>query len=551
MNPAAALPRAPRAGLAAGLAWAAIVALYVAPRLSLSHMPLDRDEGAFGVVAQALWRGELPYRDVFDHKPPGVFYVYALALACVPPTAGGVHGFLHVWNFGTLLLVVALARRLGGARAGWLAGAVYAATSASCGVQGFTASTEMLMLLPLAGSAYLALLATEREGRARAWRLAWSGFLGAAACWIKQPAAASLLLVPCLLAAAHGRAQAKAALADFGVWLLGGLAASVLVCAPFVLAGAAGELFYWSFTHSLVYGSLVGGGTWAQIAKQLLYPLMDLGAPALLGALGCGWLFLRGQESRAWIPPAWLGLSLLGALHTTQLYPHYFAQLLPATALAAGWGLDGLARALKVRPARLGLAGVVSAALALAPSLILNLEYWTAPPALVSLNLLGPQGFEATPLVAQYLRERTEPEDSIFIYGSEPQVAFAAERRLANPYVMLYPLTLPFPRQREFQERVWEGLARDPPAYILVQINNSRSTLQGPATDPFLGTRLNELTRARYEMESVLLIHPELGYRFVSGLDDQRLNELRTFTHFLMLKRLNASDASAHEPPAP
>jgi len=49
--------------------------------------------------------GGLPYRDVFEHKPPVGFYVHALGLLFVPPTAVGMHLFLHAYNFATLVVL--------------------------------------------------------------------------------------------------------------------------------------------------------------------------------------------------------------------------------------------------------------------------------------------------------------------------------------------------------------------------------------------------------------------------------------------------------------
>src|SRR5579872_1404675 len=42
---------------------------------------LDRDEGAFLVIAQAILHGRIPYRDVFDHKSPAIYYLVAAVLA--------------------------------------------------------------------------------------------------------------------------------------------------------------------------------------------------------------------------------------------------------------------------------------------------------------------------------------------------------------------------------------------------------------------------------------------------------------------------------------
>ena len=48
-------------------------------RTPLLDLPLERDEGAYAVVATEMLRGAVPYRDVWDHKPPGVYVAYAAA----------------------------------------------------------------------------------------------------------------------------------------------------------------------------------------------------------------------------------------------------------------------------------------------------------------------------------------------------------------------------------------------------------------------------------------------------------------------------------------
>src|SRR5262245_18313022 len=84
---------------------AAIALLYIVVRIHVIAIPLDRDEGVFGYIAQRILDGGLPYRDALDHKPPGVFYLYALALRVLPATPSGVHLFLHAYNLLTLAAV--------------------------------------------------------------------------------------------------------------------------------------------------------------------------------------------------------------------------------------------------------------------------------------------------------------------------------------------------------------------------------------------------------------------------------------------------------------
>src|SRR5215471_11509598 len=41
--------------------------------------PFEGDEGAYGTIAQQMLHGYLPYRDIFDHKPPLVYVWYAVS----------------------------------------------------------------------------------------------------------------------------------------------------------------------------------------------------------------------------------------------------------------------------------------------------------------------------------------------------------------------------------------------------------------------------------------------------------------------------------------
>ena len=57
-----------------------IVVVHAGLRFHALGVPLDRDEGAFGTIGQLILDGRVPYRDGVDQKPPGVFFIYALAL---------------------------------------------------------------------------------------------------------------------------------------------------------------------------------------------------------------------------------------------------------------------------------------------------------------------------------------------------------------------------------------------------------------------------------------------------------------------------------------
>src|SRR5687768_15789317 len=59
------------------LAWATI--LFSVAQIVL--FGFGRDQSIYAVVADAIQAGQMPYRDAWDFKPPGIHLVYALAQA--------------------------------------------------------------------------------------------------------------------------------------------------------------------------------------------------------------------------------------------------------------------------------------------------------------------------------------------------------------------------------------------------------------------------------------------------------------------------------------
>ena len=69
----------------------AIMALIMAVRWPLLNIPFERDEGEYAYIGWRMGLHELPYKDWVDQKPPGIFWVYRLALALPMDSVQAVH----------------------------------------------------------------------------------------------------------------------------------------------------------------------------------------------------------------------------------------------------------------------------------------------------------------------------------------------------------------------------------------------------------------------------------------------------------------------------
>ena len=101
-----------RGRLRAAGAVALVGALAVALHLPLLGIPFERDEGGYAYIAWRLELGEVPYRDWFDQKPPGVFWVYRAALALPLDPVVAIRLVAALFSAATAAALLLAARRL-------------------------------------------------------------------------------------------------------------------------------------------------------------------------------------------------------------------------------------------------------------------------------------------------------------------------------------------------------------------------------------------------------------------------------------------------------
>src|SRR5437016_1676680 len=85
------------------LAVMGVVVLVGLPTLNFQYGP---DQALFAYIGRHLPRGEALYVDVWDVKPPGIFWVYALA-ADLPSPVRAVRAFDLIYTLATITAVYA------------------------------------------------------------------------------------------------------------------------------------------------------------------------------------------------------------------------------------------------------------------------------------------------------------------------------------------------------------------------------------------------------------------------------------------------------------
>jgi hypothetical protein len=509
---------------------ALIFALALALRHPIADIPLERDEGEYAYIAQRWLLGEVPYLTNFDQKPPGVFVAYAVIESCIGTSIAAIHWAAQVYTLGTLLLLYWLGKRWFSPTVALLAGLLGAFLTADRSVYANAANTEIFMILPMVGAMLAAQLAVDRHSL---WLSLLSGVLGGLAILFKQVAVFDVAYCALFLAFASQRRLLSVAMLVIGV------AAPLLpVVAYFKGTGAWTQFYDCVIGYNLHYsGSMPLGSYWTNFRLtfdgKILPTTWPCYALALVGILGGLWVAVRDRSRNALRPyvvlVGWLLCSACGVAAGGYFREHYFLQTVPMISLLAALGAATLGRLV---PAAGSWTGLCITAAAIVVGVLAGSDYYLrGTPDHKCRLLYGPNPFPESIEVARFIADHSEPDDSVFIYGSEPQVYYYARRKCASRYIFVYPLLRAFPDTRARQLAVLEELRHSPPRFLIgVKVRFSLLEERGAPQD--LAQGLITLQKESYDLVAVVplptqanLTQSQSPLRLLSG---EALKQLRT-----------------------
>jgi hypothetical protein len=432
------------------------------------------DSAAFLAIGKLLQRGLMLYRDLWDTKPPGI-YIYQTVVFSILP--------VQVWSLRLtdyILYVAAgmLFYRLCALEARWLLALaataiwLYLAHHPSFNIAGFY-TEEYSSICAIAAVA----------AAVRYWRrgeLAWvvaSGVLAATAVIFKHPGAACGLPIVVLIS---GRRPLRAV----PLFVLSGAAPIALVVGYFWWRGALDAFVDCQFLHLLEQHGITAPSAllWDARLRELgqrtyaqLTPYPAVLWPALFGSAVC---LLRPNRFRLAVL-LWLVADLLFIAAQKFYYEHYYIQLFASAVLV---GVIGAAWLLQGRPGE----GWMVAVPRLAACAVVVALAWNGLRTIVAQRRpivetawaalrSGPDAWPHAPggsfdaELGEYMKERTSPDERIFIYETGTRLAayWTADRLPASRYIFSIVPQSSFTRQAE---QIAE-LERTRPAYVAIAGN--------------------------------------------------------------------------------
>lgn len=432
--------------------------------------PLALDQGLFACFTR--WPGSLPYRDLFDSKPP--LFLYSWSLAAIAP--GDVP--LSMWRLETFWLLGSMAatfwfvRRMTGDVAGVAAAAllVLGLWCPAWGGYWSRAQAEELAVLPMMLAAGVALVPAGSVPSAR--RLILLGALTGAVGLFKIPTMAVAAAWPMMW---ERRYAARAA-----GWLLLGIALPwVAIAGWFAAHGAFGEFLEGVFQYHRYNAQFIAPpwlptiATWARTIAT--------GVPELLVLAAVGLVFMPARERR--FVGVWIAATAVAVLLQRQLAGYQFLLVVPGLVVAAGCGVAAIASRIRQWP--VATIAAVAVALAIRGAIVWGHAY--GPGLAYARGQLSRADYLATfergspapsENVAAWIREHVPAGEHILVWGTAPEIYALADRPPATRYpfhkilMTEAPLSRLIPGLDRRRAELLARIDRDRPAVIVVGRND-------------------------------------------------------------------------------
>jgi hypothetical protein len=390
-----------------------------------------------------MLQGNAPYTAIWNNTPPGIYAIFAPVLFVFPDSILAI----RVLTCAVVGLTAFLLYRLGvvlskGDQAvGLTAAALYVLYSSSPTMGGLASNTEVFFNL-FTVWAFLTLLAGKSEHRGFL-----AGLLFGVGFQIKYHVAFDFLAA--LLIAGEGvlaeGAKPRVILRQWGSMILGFSLPFLAVASTFLIAGHFQEYVHSAIVANLVYiahcDADVRRALGMLVNQALAHPLLWLSS-AFVG------LRLVRERRNAYenrdglFILIWLAVGLLGVLATRRFWDHYFLQVLPAMCLLAAYAVIEVLSLDMTRPQRAFALLIILFSTSMLNPVRANLN--AAAQFAQQKYIEKTDEWKDTPLqIAEYLNERTESSDFIYIVDYQPVIYFLAHAQSPTRYPFPDHLTNP------------------------------------------------------------------------------------------------------------
>jgi 4-amino-4-deoxy-L-arabinose transferase-like glycosyltransferase len=408
----------------------AIAAVVMFMRLHFISLPLDNDEGTYAYIANFMNSHYMPYRDIFDHKPPGIYFIYRAAIGIFGRDAEGIRFFTALYCAVSAVAVYFAAARMDKNRAKYMATLFFAACQGSVLLQGINSNTETFVSLPVA----LAMFFAAKGKEEKSVMLSLSGLFLGVADLIKP------IVLPCFILMLIYMVIKKFELKKTASFIAGFFAPFAATTVWLIAGGIFGDCVKSLFNVNSWY--MTKGTPWPlRIEPRFLVEFGVLLAASVLLAFIPKKNNSGSGKSGTEISLVLLAGAIAGIILQKGTYPHYYLCVMAPLCVCAGIYAENISD-LKARFHYAAPAAMI--ALFLAVFAADNLGFYKMNILDVSVGQFGTTRFAESSLMAGRINSIKKPGQTLFVYFAQPEIYFLTGMKAPGRYVNMFDWNVVF-----------------------------------------------------------------------------------------------------------
>lgn len=458
---------------------------------------IDIDSGVYSYAGTRILEGELPYRDFWDHKPPGIYYLNALAFKLFGITPWALWWLGLVWITTIVVLLFSLMYKLVGWEVASIATFFFVLTLHHPNIYKGGNFTEIYALLPQVLIIWCTLIfLTSSNNR---WNFLLGVFTAIAFLFKQTTIAISISSISVILFKDFRLRQASHLFRRLLLFIAGGFIPILIVIVYWQAHDALNELLEAVIEYNLLYsqGGLSVRSIYASI-RELAIPqpfaaLFELSCVAVMVFIFKNWPRFSFRipsapyaNERATVLKEGKGLDWRELIFASVLiafpieiimssisgrtYGHYLITPLLVLVIASAylfyvvktnfhdWSFSDLRTVISITM----LATLIF-------PWFLEVYGWVRPKKAHILELKAIFSLDDYLLdeVNEYVIGASDPDQSILVWGNYASIYFYSKRRSSSRYFYNYPLLMPgYDNQKRFEEFM-SDLKADPPAFVM------------------------------------------------------------------------------------
>lgn len=452
-----------------------LMAIIYILRSNFIDIPLERDEGDYALAGKLILEGVTPYVGVFEQKPPGLFYGYAIISFFFGTSVAAIKIGFVVVNMLTVTLIAFALKFLFNPLAAFIGAFTFAILSLNPYASGYSIQAEHVLILYVS-IAFFFLCHYLKKGQLYALIIA-----GASVAWsatIKQNGLFFIIAFSLGVIAIHfakGKLEYKKLWKELIYFAFGGIGMAIFVLLIMAAQGVWKEFIFWSITFPREFYLANIPFKQGMTYMENMYGRITEFDQWIWYAAAGGIVFVFVSKLRLslkiWIVSIVL-LSFFSIWPGLRFYGHYWIQLffgLSISLAALAYSIQNIFS--RFLPKFLSALIVLLVFLAFALSgFTKHQEYYMNPNGEALMNAIyGDNPFMEMRKIAEFINSKNpdKENDKLVILGSEPQILLETGLKSPTPHTFLIFVASTHPVSATWRTEYLEMLRKNEAKYAV------------------------------------------------------------------------------------